>query len=507
MYYKSTSLLNINILSIACSTGEEVYSLSIMMAKLKLRFPDISYNIKGIDVDIASIETAKKGIYKKDLVTKYFEDPSLHFDPVTKDSLKIKRNYMNSVNFECANILNYNEYSKYNIIFCRNVMIYCDHVQTKEIIDKIYSISVPFAHIFLGSSEAIEYTHHGIIKTGKSIYKTRGNLSHFNMDKNNIFVPKVFAYNLSYETFEKLARLIQDKVNVKVHDFKPNINKNHLMTGSIIFTDHESSLLNLTKEIGTYFIEKIIVKNIDKEFFSYYSDSSSSHEILGVSQTFAKSEYISEKIEAQATKIDEEEAKPLDLIVIGCSTGGPEALKVLLKNLPRETPPIVILQHILPNFSAEFSSKLSREINKTLFTGMKEHLKKNHIYMTTKNFDMRMGTDRQGFYVEKVQNKSSYHPNIDFFMNSIVTNSRRIVPNTVAYLLTGMGSDGASGMKNLRNHGAVTYGQSQESCVVYGMPQAAKNMGAIMFELGLEDLNLSLLNVINKRKNAPKIRF
>ena len=92
-------------------------------------------------------------------------------------------------------------------------------------------------------------------------------------------------------------------------------------------------------------------------------------------------------------------------------------------------------------------------------------------------------------------------------MNSILNSTPRIAPNTVAYLLTGMGTDGALGMKKLREKGAITYGQSEKSCVVYGMPKAAKKMGGIMFELGLEDLNLSLLNVINKRINIPKFKL
>lgn len=508
VFYRSGTMLSLNILSVACSTGEEVYSISIMMQKLKSKHPEIVYKIKGIDVDAASVNHAREGVYKKDSVIKNIQDPYSYFDKVNEGHLRIKDIYKNDVIIECSNILNYKEYNKYHIVFCRNIMIYCDHIQTKNIIDSIYRFTNPFGYLLLGSSEAIDYSHEGFLKTGKSIYKTKGRPSHFDLDRNEVFSPKLFSYKIPRDRLAKLRKLSDGETKMKIHEYKPGERSDQLKPGSIVLVEHASHLNEVSKYIGGYYAEKIVIDDMEKNIFSYVSGSSQSKKISGLRNTLSLSSFISPKREADVSlAIEEKELRPLDLIVIGSSTGGPEALKVLLKNLPRETPPIVILQHILPNFSEEFSSKLAKQINRPLCNGMKQYLRNNYVYMTNKTYDMRMGHDRKGIYVEKIQNKSNYHPNIDFFMNSILNSTPRIAPNTVAYLLTGMGTDGALGMKKLREKGAITYGQSEKSCVVYGMPKAAKKMGGIMFELGLEDLNLSLLNVINKRINIPKFKL
>lgn len=175
-----------------------------------------------------------------------------------------------------------------------------------------------------------------------------------------------------------------------------------------------------------------------------------------------------------------------DLIAIGASTGGTEAIFNVLKQLPKEVPGIVVVQHIPPVFSRMFAERLNKQTHfKVKEAENGDLIEKGHVYLAPG--DMHMEVEKMGgkyklkvFNGEKV---NGHCPSVDVLFNSIshVVNNR-----VLGVILTGMGYDGAKGLARMRRKGAVTIGQDEKSCVVYGMPKAAYELGAVTKQVPLE---------------------
>lgn len=184
------------------------------------------------------------------------------------------------------------------------------------------------------------------------------------------------------------------------------------------------------------------------------------------------------------------------LVAIGASAGGPAALTTLLRGLPRDFPAaIVIIQHVDEQFAAGMAEWLSLSsalpvrvaqegerpaAGVVLLAGTNDHL-------TLKAPDCLGYTPKPADY--------AYRPSVDVFFQSAC----RFWPGTVAgVLLTGMGRDGALGLKALRNKGHYTIAQDQATSAVYGMPKAAATLDAAVDILALEQIAPKLINIFAK---------
>lgn len=168
-------------------------------------------------------------------------------------------------------------------------------------------------------------------------------------------------------------------------------------------------------------------------------------------------------------------------ILIGASTGGPEALANLLQNMPKGSAPIVVVQHI----SAEFMRSFGRHLSIT--SGLKlvlvddtVPLESDSLYMTVGDSHLVLRESNGRLYVEvsNVEPRNGHRPSIDILFESAVPYAESLV----GVLLTGMGKDGARGLLNLRAARAFTMSQDEKSSVVYGMPKEAQLLGASLFE-------------------------
>ena len=166
------------------------------------------------------------------------------------------------------------------------------------------------------------------------------------------------------------------------------------------------------------------------------------------------------------------------LIAIGASTGGVEALHHLLPSFPEDCPPTMIVQHISAAFAPAMAARLDRQCSahvKMLESG--ELLRPGHIYVAPGNDRHSVvagGSTLIGRLVEG-DLVSGHRPSIDALFESV---ARRLGPDAVGILLTGMGQDGARGLLSMRRAGARTIAQDEATCTVYGMPRAAADMGA-----------------------------
>lgn len=174
------------------------------------------------------------------------------------------------------------------------------------------------------------------------------------------------------------------------------------------------------------------------------------------------------------------------IIAIGASTGGTEAIANILKSFSKDIPGIVIVQHMPPNFTKMFAERLNNitSLNvKEAQTGDK--ILPGHALVAPGDFHMTVEKSGHSYYVRcfKGEKVNGHCPSVDVLFNSI---SIEVELNAIGIILTGMGSDGAKGLLKMRNNGAHTIGQDESTSVVYGMPKVAYNIGAVEKQAPLE---------------------
>ncbi len=187
-------------------------------------------------------------------------------------------------------------------------------------------------------------------------------------------------------------------------------------------------------------------------------------------------------------KVKGKNSAKIDLIAIGASTGGTEALSKVLKDLVPPLPPIVIVQHIPPMFSKLFADRLHNECHISVKEAQNgDKLEPNWAYvapgdkqMKVKNFGGNMQLD-----VNHGPKVNGHCPSVDVLFDSVAD---QIGNSALGVILTGMGADGANGLLKMRQQGAATIGQDEASCVVYGMPRAAYEKGAVERQLPLSGI-------------------
>jgi two-component system chemotaxis response regulator CheB len=168
-----------------------------------------------------------------------------------------------------------------------------------------------------------------------------------------------------------------------------------------------------------------------------------------------------------------------ELLAIGASTGGPEAIRRVLSELPRESPPVLIVQHMPAGFTRAFAEHLNDVCRVEVREAADGDALKPGLALIApggRHLRVRRRAARLEAEVTGGALVSRHRPSVDVLFESV---AECIGPLAVAALLTGMGDDGALGMQKLKQAGALTLAQDEESSVVYGMPKAAVDLGAV----------------------------
>ncbi|MFC0179399.1 protein-glutamate methylesterase/protein-glutamine glutaminase [Thorsellia kenyensis] len=184
------------------------------------------------------------------------------------------------------------------------------------------------------------------------------------------------------------------------------------------------------------------------------------------------------------------------VIAIGASTGGTEAIRIVLERMPTGVPPIVITQHMPAGFTYSFAERL----NKICTIRVKEAedgdvLEKGLALIAPgdKHLEIRkVGAGFQAF-LNDGPNVNRHKPSVDVLFNSVAQHAGK---NAVGVLLTGMGADGAKGLLQMKNKGAWTIAQNEQSCVVFGMPREAIVLNAASDVLDLKDITKQILTKV-----------
>jgi chemotaxis response regulator CheB/chemotaxis methyl-accepting protein methylase len=194
------------------------------------------------------------------------------------------------------------------------------------------------------------------------------------------------------------------------------------------------------------------------------------------------------------------------LIVIGSSTGGTEALRSVFEMLPEHIPPILVAQHIPAVFSKALADRLDGLVKFKIIEGADgQSVQSDHVYIAPGGKQMGVEWSQDGLKIRVTDEEpvNRHKPSVDYLFRSVARIYPKI-PHLVGVILTGMGADGARELKNLRDLGATTIGQNEATCVVYGMPKVAFDMGGVEQQLPLDQIAQGIVSAFSKapRKNT-----
>lgn len=365
--------------SAACSSGEEVYSIGLMLAEFQRINRAFEYSILGTDIDPMSIATAQKAIYpSKSLlgpVAHYKNQIFLGSGP-TDGFFTFSKDLRTRCHFQIHDIRKpLTSQGPFHLIMCRNVLIYFSKSDSNMVIHNLTNNLVDSGHIVLGHSEIIQHQNLGLNLISHAVYQ---------------------------------------KINARAS------------------SQPKSPSIPRQKQIQSNFAP--------------------------------------------------------DIILIGASTGGPVAIPKVLRQLPPSTPPIVIVQHISPQFVDPFAEHLMH--NSGLKRGEVSNgslLLPGHFYIC--NQDAHIGLQIQNNKLTLLLSSSppvgGHRPSVDFLFHSACNIKKSIL----AILLTGMGKDGAIGLDSLHSQGAYTIAQSEDDCAVFGMPKEAIKRNAVDFVGNTDEIN------------------
>ena len=183
------------------------------------------------------------------------------------------------------------------------------------------------------------------------------------------------------------------------------------------------------------------------------------------------------------------------VILVGASTGGTEALSTFLQAFPMNCPGIVIVQHMPENFTLSFAERLNTICNisvKQADSG--DTILPGRALIAPGNRHLLVKRSGARYYVEIKDGPlvSRHRPSVDVLFRS---GARYVGQNAVGVILTGMGDDGAKGMAEMKEAGAVNIAQDEKTCVVFGMPKMAIQAGAVDYVLPLTDISIKALNL------------
>jgi len=181
------------------------------------------------------------------------------------------------------------------------------------------------------------------------------------------------------------------------------------------------------------------------------------------------------------------------LIAIGSSTGGTEALRLVLETLPAASPAVLITQHMPPGFTHSFAERLNRICQITVKEAEEgERVLPGYAYIAPGSMHMQLGRSGANYQIRLNEGEpvNRHRPSVDVLFDSVARHAGR---NAVGVILTGMGNDGAAGLLKMRQANAWTIAQSESTCVVFGMPREAILLEAACDVVDLEKISQQML--------------
>ncbi len=271
------------------------------------------------------------------------------------------------------------------------------------------------------------------------------------------------------------------------------------------------SLTEAKKDVRTNAAQRLVQ---NQQNFSHYLSKHKGAQVLdSIARTSTQSQsptLIRKKAELQPQKRTSSRAslgkKPIDLLVIGSSTGGPQALQTVLSRIPENFPvPTLVVQHMPATFSESFSQHLdTRCPAKVLLAEDKKTLEAGTITIAPGGQHLLVSKRASKLYINLNSQEIEdilHKPSVEVTLNSVF---EALGNKVLVTILTGMGRDGAIATQKLHNAGAGVLAQNEETCVVYGMPRAVVELGAADLVLPIEEIGDTLVEIITKSHGQGK---
>lgn len=306
-------------------------------------------------------------------------------------------------------------------------------------------------------------------------------------------IEMIINVSKAIEAENKINRLINNVLLVDLDSVAPNTAAIQTLQSRykilVVYTSHVSSRANLIAQSSvTDFIPKpAILSSITANQFltpfanrieGFFRQHSLPHHMRDLVKTVTGSE------------------RERKIIAIASSTGGTNALEKLLGDLPPDIPPIVLVQHMPSGFTKLFADRLNAKYKQEILEAQTgDYLQQGRLLMAPADRHMKLIRQNGKLAVECFIGKKIHGvmPAADVLFESV---AELVKHNVVGVVLTGMGADGARGLLRMHNLGAKTIGQNEASCVVYGMPKAAKELGAISLEVHLDQMAEKIMSMV-----------
>ncbi len=270
----------------------------------------------------------------------------------------------------------------------------------------------------------------------------------------------------------------------------------------VVVTGSPISALDALEAGAVDFVKKPLIKT-PKDRLDFVSDLTLKVKIAATARVGKPKVDLSKIASATHPHITGTVSKSTDVfdkrvIAIGASTGGTEATLSIIKDLPATTPGIVVTQHMPAGFTKMYAERLDRICKMRVKEA--QHLDRvvpGQIIIAAGGQQMTLHKDANGYYIKSQEGEkvSGHCPSVDVLFQSTAKAAGK---NALGIILTGMGSDGAKGLLEMRENGGNTFGQDKESCVVYGMPMVAQNIGAVCKQMPLSAMTDEIISAVNK---------
>lgn len=188
------------------------------------------------------------------------------------------------------------------------------------------------------------------------------------------------------------------------------------------------------------------------------------------------------------------------VVAIGASTGGTEAIHDIIKNFRRNIPGTLVVQHMPAGFTAMYAERLNNQCEVVVKEAQNgDRVVPGQVLIAPGDAHMRLVKVGGAYQVECRQGPkvSGHCPSVDVLFESVAKTAK---DKAVGIILTGMGKDGADGLLAMRNAGAKTIGQNEESCVVYGMPKVAYDIGAVQWQGDLRQIAQKTYSILDSMR-------
>ena len=317
--------------------------------------------------------------------------------------------------------------------------------------------------------------------------------------KNDDLIEIVGVANDPFEATEKILSLEPDVITCDIEMPRMDGIKfvRHLMSQNplpvIVLSSLATGAFESTDAGALDFVKK--PDNLSGDLSKFFSDLREN--IIAASQAkfaFRRRENTGIYIECEGVKgiVD-----PNKIIAIGASTGGTDAINSMLTKFSSNMPGIVVVQHMPAGFTQLYAQRLDEVSNLSVKEAEDgDEVIPGRVLIAPGDFQMTIVKKAIGYAVrcDKTPKVNGHRPSVDILFKSVADVAGQ---DAIGVILTGMGVDGAEGLKKIRDFGGYTLGQDERSSVVYGMPMAAYMMGAVMLQLPLYRLSDEILRKLN----------